>query len=718
MTKRIHRLDANIAAAIRSHVSISSTTVAIKGLVENSFDATASEIEVNVVFDKNSILILDTGSGISPDDMELVAEAHCTSKGSRNDANGGNYGYRGEFLQSLSNVSHLTIISKTAGQEARIKGSDGAIKTLSETDFVLKSLPSHSKSLLEWILKENGTIIWADKFFYNLPVRRKKLAAEPVSKIFHQCRFDLFRYQINSSSAAVQFYKIDGKSERRLMVRSSGVSETLPFHVKVKHCYESIYGSTVWPKNAEDISVSYKGQRVEGVLALVPKDLAELTVVLLNKRLRDEEHGLEKGISKQFSSKMQKISNPYHSAQKLGLSLRYSPFFVLRCSSVKLQCSANLTLFHSLAIKTIEKFLSFKLQESSAYDTLETSSPVFGQVSHEFSTPSPISPNCRRSHFCSEGQQTKKRRKICANYHSKSSAKDTTVKFETTKQTLLLHPLLKPETYYSSDTSSRLRQRGSSDAYDTSVITREELRSCSVVGQVDRKFILLRSALSRRTSDNKIMILDQHAADERVRYEEYLERYISDSVSSFSRNLATFYFRTSLSIVHAQLVEEFIREFQVWGINIHISTSPEERDALLIVSSLPDFLERKVRKDASFLEAGLYKYAEDLRTGRKTKATETCPQIGSTKDLKVDWWKLEAAIPDMILQALKSKACRSAIKFDDFLTSSECQIITESLARCHSPFCCAHGRPSVVPVVSLADAGYFYAGTSSKSENL
>ena len=57
--------------------------------------------------------------------------------------------------------------------------------------------------------------------------------------------------------------------------------------------------------------------------------------------------------------------------------------------------------------------------------------------------------------------------------------------------------------------------------------------------------------------------------------------------------------------------------------------------------------------------------------------------------------------PAAALRVLASKACRRAIKFGDTLDQQACQRVLTALARCDLPFQCAHGRPTIVPIVQL-----------------
>jgi len=55
-----------------------------------------------------------------------------------------------------------------------------------------------------------------------------------------------------------------------------------------------------------------------------------------------------------------------------------------------------------------------------------------------------------------------------------------------------------------------------------------------------------------------------------------------------------------------------------------------------------------------------------------------------------------------VLRVLASKACRRAIMFGDTLSVTQCQALLEELARCEQPLQCAHGRPTIAPLVDLA----------------
>jgi DNA mismatch repair protein MLH3 len=65
------------------------------------------------------------------------------------------------------------------------------------------------------------------------------------------------------------------------------------------------------------------------------------------------------------------------------------------------------------------------------------------------------------------------------------------------------------------------------------------------------------------------------------------------------------------------------------------------------------------------------------------------------------WLRSLSNIPKPLLDILNSRACRSAIMFNDPLDKNQCKQLIRDLSRCAFPFICAHGRPSLVPLVEL-----------------
>jgi len=137
----------------------------VKELVENSLDAGASYIQVEIEDGgRELILIRDNGSGMEPEDVELAFVSHATSKLSDFDDLYAidTMGFRGEALSSIGAVAQVRLTSRARGSiegcEARIEGGANPV-------FTAAGSPE-------------GTAIEVRNIFYNVPARRKFLKSK------------------------------------------------------------------------------------------------------------------------------------------------------------------------------------------------------------------------------------------------------------------------------------------------------------------------------------------------------------------------------------------------------------------------------------------------------------------------------------------------------------------------------------------------------------
>ena len=138
----------------------------VKELVENSLDAGATRIDVEIERGGHRLIrIRDNGSGIAKDQLALALSRHATSKISHLDDLEAieTLGFRGEALASVSSVSRLTLTSRTESQpDAWMAYAEGR-----DMDVSLKPA-AHPV----------GTTLEVAELFFNTPARRKFLRAE------------------------------------------------------------------------------------------------------------------------------------------------------------------------------------------------------------------------------------------------------------------------------------------------------------------------------------------------------------------------------------------------------------------------------------------------------------------------------------------------------------------------------------------------------------
>lgn len=162
---RIHVLSEHVANKIAAGEVVERPASVVKELLENSLDAGATRIRVNIdAGGKKLIQVIDNGCGMVPDDAMLAFERHATSKLKNADdlLSIATLGFRGEALPSIASVSRLRLETRApeepSGTILEIAG--GKILTVEEA-----GLPA-------------GTSITVRDLFFNTPARKKFLKAE------------------------------------------------------------------------------------------------------------------------------------------------------------------------------------------------------------------------------------------------------------------------------------------------------------------------------------------------------------------------------------------------------------------------------------------------------------------------------------------------------------------------------------------------------------
>ncbi len=163
---RIHSLPTQLVNQIAAGEVVERPSSVVKELVENCFDAGAGQIIIDIEQGGARLIkVRDDGCGIIKDDLSLALSRHATSKIAtlKDLERVASMGFRGEALPSISSVSRLTLISRTANADCAWRvNADG-----SEQDFDPQPDPH-----------PEGTTIDVRDLFYNTPARRKFLKTE------------------------------------------------------------------------------------------------------------------------------------------------------------------------------------------------------------------------------------------------------------------------------------------------------------------------------------------------------------------------------------------------------------------------------------------------------------------------------------------------------------------------------------------------------------
>lgn len=248
-------------------------------------------------------------------------------------------------------------------------------------------------------------------------------------------------------------------------------------------------------------------------------------------------------------------------------------------------------------------------------------------------------------------------------------------------------------------------------------ISKRALKDAKFISQVDNKFIFVKvfttdcKELAQRSEDLLVMI-DQHAADERIRIESLLEELCTPAmiteVDSPYRVKSYILMRPliiSLPPNEIELLFTYRNYFLSWGFSYklpaHGSVSNQtNNNQTLIVLSLPPVIAERCQQQPHLLSSLLRKEICKLQDSNDNL------QVLSTFSSSTSWLDRIHTCPVGVLDLLNTRACRSAIMFNDELSEEQCRILVKRLAECSFPFMCAHGRPSMVPLAKLSTLGF------------
>ncbi|XP_013398095.1 uncharacterized protein LOC106164657 [Lingula anatina] len=217
--------------------------------------------------------------------------------------------------------------------------------------------------------------------------------------------------------------------------------------------------------------------------------------------------------------------------------------------------------------------------------------------------------------------------------------------------------------------------------------TKDMFNRIEVVQQIDNKFIACMVSLNQECSvPNLLVVIDQHAAHERVRLEDLVkENYVDSDQQRILTSCIDPPEVLTLLPDQVRLMQAY--RTQLENIGIHFQCIESTKDKVQF-SKVPACF---VSKEVSELKRKRTSVLVDLL---ESLVTEQLQLLQSTSGGS-------RRLPRVIHQVLCSQACHGAIKFGDPLTLEECNQVVQQLSKCDLPFQCAHGRPSIMPLLDM-----------------
>ncbi|KAH3678381.1 hypothetical protein WICMUC_001398 [Wickerhamomyces mucosus] len=701
----ISLLEDGTTKLLKSQVTIATLADALREVIQNSLDARATEVSINVDTKTLAFNVVDNGIGISPLDLDLIATRYYTSKLKSLDQlkKVKTFGFRGEALNSLSLISKLTIVSKDEDHNASYYTKILYGKKQSSSKIV-----EEDSQLLGPVTTLSGTNITVSGLFGNVPVRSENLSKSSENKVLDELRAIVLQSVISSPSLKISLYKKTG--EQRQIICQHSLKSNESDETSIISALSSIYGISI-RNNSNTVEVKYKDYMVRGLISTIPVQSKGFQYIYWNSRILNNAV-LNKKVNKLFSdagfgSQSDKIlvssisradispkkgksstrpatiiGNPYSKHPVVILKIRgpNSISDLMQNPSKSVELSKHLGVIEPLVVKVIKGFLKLNrykvINDNNLLEELNLSSEKSINSISKAGSSLLVHSKLKMGRILKKemnGMASLKR--IDHSQHNNMRTNEPLVEELVKRRRLISEEEIKCCGY---DSASGIHF----DSSKVVKINRAVLENSSVISQIDKKFILVKMK-------STLYVIDQHACDERIKVECILKDFICRAKNpsvDLSVPLTPLCMSFGVSAQEFGFFEDYKSEFAIWGIKYQL------KDNNVTVSHLPELLHVKIDADFEFIKKCLIQYGYDLYYKRKLKLM----------DSKESWWLSLHSVPTVIVDLINSKACRRAIMFGSKLTKTECENLVRQLLNCKYPFQCAHGRPSIVPVCDIS----------------
>jgi DNA mismatch repair protein MutL len=647
---RIKLLSEQVANQIAAGEVVERPASVVKELVENSLDAAAKKITVEIGAGGRSLVrVTDDGFGMSRDDALLSLERHATSKIQKAEdlASIATMGFRGEALPSIASVSRFTLTTRER------EGNSPEGTQIIITGGKISEVKAAGSA--------TGTSIEVRQLFFNLPARRKFLRTEETEAAHIQHYLTLAALAF--PEVAFTFVK-DGRNVWQLSSVKSGVATSSRIEALRERLRALLGDEKLLPVNfSASLEENYKHEEAEisfenalpekseirnpkseikiwGLVGSpgVSRATRESQFVFVNRR-PVENRGVNYALIEGYHNSLMKGRYPV-----CCLFLEIDPAAV----DVNIHPAKREVKFHrefeirklvSQAVK--EALLAFHSEPAKTIPTAKTpSAPSELKFAPEVSAPTlPNFPEKLKPAPATPPQiPPAAQTPLKMGFSATSPAASVPGQSEIRNQ--------KPEIFPSAPPAKSAVSSPASAAPLLNVPLR-------LVGVVGKLYVLLES-------DRGLVLLDQHAAHERILYEQMLNRIEAGGVAPSQKLL------------------------------------------------LPETIELPPR-DANFLReqlTALTRLGVGLgEFGERTFLLDALPpfvKVGDARRFVLDLVdELKAAGRAMNLARLgehtiAKTVCRHAVKANDPLGGAELENLVEDLRRCAMPYTCPHGRPTLI----------------------
>lgn len=577
----------------------------IKELVENAIDSGANAITVEIKEGGISLIrVTDNGSGIEKSQIRNAFLRHATSKiVSANDLTElVSLGFRGEALASIAAVSMVEAISKVPEDLTGIR-------------YVIEG---GVEKEMEEIGAPEGTTILVRNLFYNTLPRKKFLKSAQTEGSYVA---DLMEH-LAMSHPQISFHFIMNNNSK---FHTSGNND-------LKEIIYRIYGKDI-VKEIEEIHVEQDGITIDGYLGkpIINRSNRNYEIFYINGRF----------------IKNSLISKAVEDGYKEYLMQHKFPFCILHFSidtkridvnvhPTKMEVRiANGQEFYDL----IQKIIYSALHKQEMIPEVELSEPEPSPKQTEAQKPIPKAPLAP--------EPFEKKRMELSTPHVQQVNEPVSYEVKTAPVIQpIIQPIMQPEPVATTTKPEQL------NLFDDKLLSAKAREQYEIIGQLFDTYWLI-------SYQDKLMIIDQHAAHEKVKYERFIKQFKEHNIVSQNLNPPVV---ITLNGREKDCLIQYQDYFASLGFGIEEFGGND-----YAISSVP--MDLYGYKDAELF----YELLDELSDETMSNRT-----------------------PDSIHIKIATMACKAAVKGNMRLSRPEVEILIDELLSLENPYNCPHGRPTII----------------------
>ena len=559
----------------------------VKELVENSIDAGASNITVEIKDGGlKMIRVTDDGDGIAKDDIPKAFLPHATSKIVNIDdlLSIRSLGFRGEALSSISAVSDIELITKTkddllGSHFVREKDKDGDI---------------------EEIGAPNGTTIIVKDLFYNVPARKKFLKSLSAEGSMVA---DLIEH-IALSHPEISFRFT---SNQRPVFQTSGSGD-------LKEVIYRIYG-----KETADNLIEFN----------LDDEILKGSGYIGNPSLTRSSRSFENFFMNGRFVHCDVFSKAVEEGYREFLMQHKFPFCVIdfECDPAMIDVNVHPA---KMEIRLHKREESYDLIRDAVHESMSNREHIRNVPIDEHD-----------EEVIASRRPPEPERKSPEPFETKRILQFKHVDTDSAEE----HNIIKAKEV------AVVRDLSQMNLFEDKFLSAEALPRHRVIGQVFKTYWLIEY-------EDKLFMMDQHAAHEKVKYERLMKQYREKSITSQSINPPIV---VDVSAKEMNVIVDYFDTFAKLGIEIE-----DFGTGSVAIRSMPQDL-----------------YGTDEITFLREIIDELL-----MNPLKGD--------PEVILSKIASMSCKAAVKGNTFMNEKQAEALINELMTLENPYNCPHGRPTII----------------------